>query len=65
MSVGPWKKRFHGPHSGPPGKRNARATKVYNPEGKLNVRVYMVLTSTNDQGQEEVLVSCDGCRWAG
>ena len=43
---------------GPPGKREMlRATKVHNPEGKLNVRVYMVLTSTNDQGQEEVLVS--------
>ncbi len=44
---------------GPPGKREMlRATRVHAPEGRLNVRVYMVLTRNHDgDAMQEILVS--------
>lgn len=43
---------------GPPGKREMlRATKAFNPQGRFNVRVYMVVTRKAHDGAEEVLVS--------
>lgn len=43
---------------GPPGKREMlRATKALNPQGRFNVRVYMMVTREGYDGAEEVLVS--------